>query len=166
MGMGQTFFPLVYLRLQRQRVRLLDVRSGREIDDIPQLVLGQNAQGRKVVQAVGRAASATALPANCQLVNGFDHPRVLIADFAIAEATLKFFLKMLYEKNLFKIAPKIVVHPLDNFEGGLSTLEWRALRELCMGAGARQVILWSGPELSAEQILSHHWNRAFEVVLE
>ena len=135
------------------------------MDDIPQLALCQNAQGRKVIQAVGRVAEQAAQSSACRLVNGFDHPRVLVSDFAIATETLKGFLQLLYAKRWFVLKPKIVLHPLDEFEGGLTTLEWRLLEELCMAAGARDVVLWSGPELSAEQILSSSWDRAHEVTL-
>lgn len=69
------------------------------------------------------------------------HPRTLIADFKVAEQTLKCFEKSATE-NRFFTGVILILHPLTLLEGGLTPIEIRALAELVASAGARQVYLW------------------------
>ena len=86
------------------------------------------------------------------IVNGFKHPRTLIADFTVAEQTLKYFLKLVLPTSPFKASPIIVIHPQAQLEGGLTQIEIRAFAELGLGAGARRVFVWDGPELTREEL--------------
>lgn len=62
----------------------------------------------------------------------FSHPRMLIGNFT-----------------------KVVVHPLDKVEGGLSQIEERVLRELAIGSGgASKVVVWTGAKLSDSEVIA------------
>ncbi|WP_244156069.1 hypothetical protein [Photobacterium angustum] len=44
--------------------------------------------------------------------------------------------------NKFAISPRIVMHQLEKVDGELTDIEERVLKELAMGAGAREVLVY------------------------
>lgn len=141
----------VYVRIKPDRLSVLHVESGNEYRAVPTLAIGKK-NGKDIVLGVGQAAATKAGITHVQLANGFKHPRTLIADFTVAEQTLKHFLKMVLPHSLFTASPVVVVHPQAQLEGGLTQVEVRALVELGLGAGGRKVFIWEGPELSKEEL--------------
>ena len=85
---------------------------------------------------------------NIEVINPFSHPRALLADFALGEKILQNIFQMLQYKKLVAASPLVVIHPMEKTEGGLTVIEHRALRELAIGAGARDAIIYQGPQLS------------------
>jgi rod shape-determining protein MreB len=82
----------------------------------------------------------------------FSHPRTLLANFTNAESFLKSLIAELKGGFLFK--PRMLLHPLERTEGGLTQIEERAFEELCRGAGASKVKVWGGPAaLSDAEVL-------------
>ena len=63
-------------------------------------------------------------------------------------------LKKLYRSKALNPSPKILIHPLEMVEGGLSQVEQRVLLELAVGAGGSKVALWVGHELSDREVLN------------
>lgn len=139
----------VYARISPEFVSVLQVESGREYGDVPLLAVEERG-GKRAIVAAGRATQNSA--STVTLVNAFLHPRTPIADFTMAEQTLRYFLKQVLSGRLFVPSPVVVLHPLGDFEGGLTQIEIRALAELGMGVGARRVYVWQGPELSREEL--------------
>jgi rod shape-determining protein MreB len=79
----------------------------------------------------------------------FTTKRLLIGELSVAEALLKSsFTKLI---NGF-IKPKVVMHPLEYTEGGLSEVEEKILKGLAIVAGARDPKIWVGEELSDKDI--------------
>ncbi|GAB6044225.1 rod shape-determining protein [Endothiovibrio diazotrophicus] len=154
MNLRDLFFsPPCYLLLQRKRLVLRDTGSGRRIDEVPLVAISRD--GRKRILGVGRAAEQEALRSgeDFDLVNGFDHPRTIIRDFNVAEKTLQHFIHRVYRAgSLLRPSPSMIIQVSEPFEGGLTEVELRALCELAAGAGAREVAVWDGPELSDEAI--------------
>jgi len=88
-----------------------------------------------------------------EFVNPFNHPRVIISDVDAAFALFRHVLvKAINRKTL--IRPRVIVHPLqaESIAGGLTQVELRVLREASLSAGAREIFIWTGPELTREQI--------------
>jgi rod shape-determining protein MreB len=83
----------------------------------------------------------------------FSTERMGVAHFQVAEATLNKGFQQIYPKSFFNISPFVVMHQLYQAEGGLCEIEVRILKELALGAGARQVYVWEGEPLSREQLL-------------
>lgn len=80
----------------------------------------------------------------------FSNARLLIADFSQAERLIKQLMKeVLTKRFMLVIAPKMVIHPLECLEGGLSMVEERALWEVGKSSGARQVVVHVGERLDA-----------------
>lgn len=82
----------------------------------------------------------------------FSHPRMVIGDFAAAEQALQAGLKEIWPSRLLQARPKIIMHPREIIEGGVTMIEERVLQELGLGAGARQVKVWVGPELTQDEV--------------
>jgi hypothetical protein len=68
----------------------------------------------------------------------FTTTRLLIGKFFVAEECLKNAVKEFGAIGFFKRAPKIIIQPHEYLEGGLSEVEDRILREIALGAGARE----------------------------
>lgn len=149
--MFQNFKNTLYIRLEPENIRILHVESGYQLADIPALAI-ETRKNQAVVIAAGHDALLQADKPNVTIKNGFLHPRTLIADFTVAEQTLKYFVKKTLPKAIFSLSPTLVLHPLALLEGGLTQIEIRALAELGATAGARQVYVWMGESLSREAL--------------
>lgn len=154
--MLKAFFtrPL-YIQLSPQRVLVRDPKSGRFVDEVPEIAVSRPPGGKATIVAVGAEARMAAAQAGAQLHNPFAHPRSLVSDFTLASELLKAFVHRVGGGGLrFMPSPAIVLHPLGEHEGGLTQIELRALREMAFGVGATEVQLWQGPPLTDEQLLS------------
>ncbi len=45
-------------------------------------------------------------------------------------------------------SPRVIVHQLEKTDGGLTDIEQRVLRELAVGAGAREVVIYLGNKIN------------------
>jgi len=124
-----------------------DISEKEEIEDIPLMAVSKG--NNRSVLAIGAAAKEEALSSKneFELLNGFDHPRTIISDFTIAEKTLQHFFHKLSKNKLLRPSPIVVMHVLEKLDGGLTQVEVRALKELAIGAGARESYVWTGREL-------------------
>ncbi|HZX30100.1 MAG TPA: rod shape-determining protein [Rhodocyclaceae bacterium] len=152
------FHSTVYVRIKPERLSVLHVESGNELADAPVLAIEQK-NGKNSVVAVGHEATTKARLSRITVANGFEHPRTLIADFTVAEQTLKLFVKKVLPRHFFALAPVLVIHPQSSLEGGLTQVEIRAFAELGIGAGARKVYVWEGPELSKGELHELRFSR-------
>ena len=142
---------LYLLQLWRDRFELRDLHSGEVISEPPLVVLGDQA-GKVVFVAAGHEVLSMALEEGMRRVSVTDHPRVLIGDFALAEKYLQWLLRKAAGNRLFPAAPRLVMQQRDCLEGGLTEVELRVLREMALGASAREVLVVEGLQLSLEQV--------------
>lgn len=145
MSLLDGFKPIVYARLEPELLSLREVRSGTMVSEPPVAAILD-----KRVLAVGNAAHQQ----GGSVVNPFKHPRTLVADFTVAQAVLKGFMKKLFAGRWFAPAPLLVLHPRVAPEGGFTQIEIAALRELGVGAGAYKVVVWQGRDLADEELLA------------
>lgn len=87
-AMIDAFSPLLYITLRAQQLRGLNAKSGQVLDEPPVLAI-QTRNGKRTVLAAGHAARQLLGQPEVELVNGFEHPRALLADFTLAENTLR-----------------------------------------------------------------------------
>ncbi len=139
------FGTTLYVQIWENRIKVTDINTSRVFDEKPLVQIETNKKGIKEVTAIGNSASFNT-------VNPFSHPRVLFADFFVAEVLLKRIFKQLVDKKLFSPAPAIVIHPMEKIEGGLTMIEIRAFMELAHGAGARGSVVHQGAELQPSLI--------------
>jgi len=76
-------------------------------------------------------------------------PRMLVGDFTAAQLQLKDAVK---EVRRGFLAPKILIHPMELIEGGVTQVEYRVFVELGLGAGASKAAVYSGPSLSGSAV--------------
>jgi len=86
-------------------------------------------------------------------VGEFSHPRMLIGKFKEAVKLLSHALKLAYPAKFLKPNLILIIHPKETLEGGLSEIEERVLMEMGLEAGARQVKIWQGHDLSRDEIM-------------
>lgn len=83
----------------------------------------------------------------------FTTNRLLIGNFDSALSLTKAAINQVNSGKRRWVTPKICVHPLDYIEGGLSPVEKRLFWELATTAGAFDVRVWEGSELSDMQVI-------------
>ena len=79
----------------------------------------------------------------------FASPRMLVADFTMAEHQLRSALKEV-KRGFF--SPQLLVHPMELIEGGITQVEYRTFMELGVGAGASKVGVWEGKALPDDRV--------------
>lgn len=143
----------LYITARESELRLRHVLAATETVVEPLVAIRE--QGGGMIVGIGQDAkqAATRLP-NTVVVNPFSHPRSLLGDFLVAEKLLRQLIIDLYGHRILRPAPMIVFQPLEKLEGGLTTVEERAFKELCAGAGGREVHVWTGRPLSDQEVVA------------
>jgi len=133
-----------YLRFNRDRVSVRNVSTGEVVEVAAKLGL----DAADIILSVGDPIDPSAV----RELRPFQHPRVLIDDFAGGEKIVQFAFWRLYGKRGIRPSPIVVMHPDLELDGGVTQIEARALREMAEGAGARRVYLHYGQALTDEEV--------------
>lgn len=149
------FNSCLYVQLSPERLIVRDPSTGTQFSEIPEVGIAHDPKNRIV--GVGVAARSAVAGLNGQVVNPFGHPRSLVSDFTVAEQLLKTVVRQVLGSALFRVAPRIVIHPLGDPAGGFTQVERRAIREMALGAGASKVIVWVGRSLSDQEVLNEKY---------
>ena len=94
-----------------------------------------------------------------KVVNPFKYPRLLVHDFVVAEKILQHDFTELHKTRWIAPSPRVIFQPMEKLEGGVTGIEERAYRELCLGAGAREVLLHIGDALSTSTLDFNEFKR-------
>ena len=152
------FKNTIYIEFSDELISVKHVETGNLIEDKPLLALKKSQKGKKIVYAVGSEVEQLQNDSTISIHNGFSHPRVCINDFEIAQATLMYFIRKVLNKKIM-VRPIIIMHPQKDFQGGLSQIEERAIKELAEAAGARQCHVWVGRQLKDVEMISLNFLR-------
>jgi rod shape-determining protein MreB len=106
----------------------------------------ENTKKGLVIKAIGESAKLL-FTENIRVVNPFKHARSFVADFALAEKLLQYGIYTIHNCSILRPAPRVVIHQLEKTEGGLTDIEDRVLRELALGTGAREVVIYLGDKI-------------------
>ncbi|SHE68585.1 rod shape-determining protein MreB [Microbulbifer donghaiensis] len=136
----------LYVQIWEKRIRVTNIENGKIFDESPLVAIEQRNR-RRIVVAVGNRASSVA-GKNIEVINPFSHPRSLLRDFTAGEKLLQHIFKKLTDQTLFTPSPIVVLQPMEKTQGGLTDVEVRAFKELALGAGAREVQVYQGEELT------------------
>ena len=150
MRLLSALLPVRYVRFDADEIVVADARSGRELRDAPFVAVRSTPKGL-LVHAIGAPARRVREP-DVEVFNPFDHPRLVLHQFEIAEALLRYAFQMLAEHWVL-VRPFVVVHPQRELAPGLSDLEERALRELALAAGGREAAIHVGHRLDLEEVV-------------
>src|SRR5690554_6374823 len=136
----------LYIQLWSGRLRIYCIDTKEIFDEEPLMALKNNDKGQPVVVAIGN--SVKALPSNERdtIVNPFQHPRLLVYHFQVAEKILMHGFRELHKNRWFAPSPRVIFHPMDKLDGGVTGIEERLSRALCLVAGAWDIELHFGTE--------------------
>ena len=147
--------PSLYVRLSPARLTVRNTRTGAFISGVPEIAFVRGPKLR--ILGTGDDAAAFRSVKSAQIVNPFTHPRSLVSDFVNAEQVLKAFVRKATGKGLLAAAPRVLFHPLGEPTGGFTQVEVRAFHEMMLGAGASEVVIWQGPDLTDQQVTDRHY---------
>jgi len=139
------FGTTLYVQIWEHRIKVTDIKTLVDFDEKPLIELKELKNGKLEVLAFGNNA-------NIKSLNPFSHPRGILSDFNGGEKLLQLIIHKVLGKGLFTPLPAIVIHVMEKNEGGLTSIENRALREMAVGAGARAALVYEGDELNVSTI--------------
>jgi len=144
-----------YIRIGADRLRIDEVGGTPVFDDLAVVAIRTDSRGRKLIAAVGRAAEKLAGATDIQVVRPFANPRTVLDDFTVASKLMQHGVRQLVLAqgwSAMKPLARVLLHPLRRFEGGLTQVELRSLRELAESCGARLTAVYEGRELTMDEV--------------
>ena len=138
----------IYIQIWANRIKATEINSGNIYDEKPFIAIKKNTKGEETIAAVGSSVELLKNDPSVKVINPFSHPRTLISNFVVAQKLLQHIIYALSKQKTTLITPLIVIHPMEKLEGGLTQIEYRAFKELALGAGARDCVIYQGAELS------------------
>ncbi len=142
------FSGTLYVQIWEHRLKITHIESRRVYDEKPWIAIANRGKKKPIVSAVGNEAYAMQGRHGIEVSNPFSHPRLLVKDFFKAEKVLQHAVRTVLSAKVFSPSPVIVIHPREKLDGGITDVECRLFRELCLGAGAHAVRLHVGEELN------------------
>ncbi len=140
------FGTVLYVQIWEKKIKVTNISTGEVLEE-KALVAIRTQGGKKAIEAVGNDASLIT-DKNITVFEPFVHKRLLLSNFTIAEILLQHEFNLLLKKERAIFQPRVIIHPMEKIDGGLGQIEIRAFRELAIGAGARDVKVHQGVELS------------------
>jgi len=153
--MFDLFQTPLYIRLSPFRLTVRNVKTGAFVSEVPEIAISRGPKPK--VLGAGDEAALYKSSKSAQVLNPFSHPRSLMSDFTAGEQVLKAFVKKLPKGNAFAASPRVLFHLQGDPAGGFTQVEIRAFREMALGAGASEVTIWQGQDLTDEQVLSRDY---------
>jgi len=126
-----------------------DSSTGKLWEDEPVATVETTESGKEQVTAIGVSSGLI----SGERINPFDHPRLIINDFHLAEKIIHHAIRSLFNSSGLSLSPIVVIHVVEDLEGGITPVECRALQEAVEGAGARRVYFWEGRELTDSELI-------------
>jgi rod shape-determining protein MreB len=135
-----------YARIDRTRFSIRDVSTGATFEAAAKI--GLDSANRIV--SVGDMSGSNVV----RTVEPFEHPRIVMSDFACASKLFQYGLHQLTRFKWITPSPILIIQPLMELAGGLSEIENRALLELGESAGARETLIHCGKKLSDQEVVA------------
>jgi rod shape-determining protein MreB len=133
------------VELSENKISIKVFSSNIKYEDEPYIAIETTRKG-EIVKAIGKIAKRET-SSKIRITNPFQHPRSFIGDFFLAEKIIQHGVFEIH-KSRIRPAPRIIMHQLEKTEGGLTSIEDRVLRELAVGAGAREVVIYLGGKIN------------------
>jgi rod shape-determining protein MreB len=145
------FNSCLYIQLWDNRITVTNSNGEKVYDDVPFIAFRKSGKNQMVVDDIGHKAKFMKHNNN-QVINPFTHPRTIINDFYAAEKLIQMIIQSIFQKRFISPSPVVIFHPMETFEGGLTMIEDKALREVMLGAGARESVIYQGSDLKSPNI--------------
>jgi len=150
-SLRKRFTSTFYVQIWEDRLKVMDSAKNKSFDDSPIVVIQTHDSGKKVISGIGKNAAISLKP-NEIAVNPFSHPRALLSDFYVGEKLLQHAFKSISNAKFLRPRPKVIIHPMEKTEGGLTAIEKRAFTELALGAGAVAIKIHVGKTLDITEL--------------
>lgn len=140
LGLGLT----VYLRIRRHWLSVQVVpRHGEavQIEAMARISVRNSSKSTQEVIAIGEEATAFANMPDVRIYDAFCHPRVLIGGFDEAERVAREFIRRAFGGKMPLLGFRMVIYVVEELKGGLTDVENRALQELGLRLGSKEVIV-------------------------
>ena len=137
----------IYMRIRRHwlSVRAIGPRGGiAQVEGLARAASREARGSALEVVAVGEEATALEGVEGVTIHDAFCHPRVIIGGFDAAQLVAGGFLRQICAGGNRWLRFRLIIHPQDDLEGGLTDIEERALKELGLRLGASRVIVYQG----------------------
>jgi rod shape-determining protein MreB len=154
--------PLLYIQLSPERLTVRNPKTGACWSEVPEVAISKT--GVPKILKIGAQARLHDATEGVQIVNPFGHPRTLVGDFTVGEQLLRLAVAHIYPRRWWLPAPRVVLHPLGDPLGGFTQIELRALREMGLGAGAMDIVLWRGAALTDAELLNNDFSGQGQVL--
>lgn len=141
---AEYFNSTLYIQLSSNCLKVVNVHSGVEFNQPPFIAIEKTNSGKSKIKAIGFEAQSLIGMAGVEVENPYLHPRQLVANFLKAQKVLQHAVRIAIGEHLFSPSPRVVLQPMEKLEGGLTDVEIRAFRELCLSAGAREAVIYLG----------------------
>ena len=142
----------LYIQVWPDRIKVTNLSSKMVFDETPLMAIRENSKGVPIVEAIGDKVKCINEVDGYKIINPFMHPRLLVHDFQAGEKIIQHIFQTIHEHKFFAPSPRVIFQPMDRLEGGVTEIEKRVYRELCLGAGAREIHIHIGSELSIYNI--------------
>jgi rod shape-determining protein MreB len=144
-----------YIRLRPDYICLRNVQRGLDIECAPWIALDKQGSKPKVLAVGDEARQLANGNPDITVKNPFTHPRMLISDFTAALLLIRHLMHHAFSgERFFSPSPRVILHPDFLPEGGFTEIEVRAMKELCLGAGAIRCEGWQGRPLEDAELLA------------
>ncbi len=153
---------ILYIQVSPELLTVRNPKTGAFISEIPEVAIAQ--QPKPKIVGVGKEARSHLFSPSVIILNPFASPRSLVSDFAVGVQLMKAFMRRILDNSFLATAPKIVLHLQGEFEGDLSQTEIRGFKEMLIGAGARQIVIWQGRNLGDQELLSGQFSGSGKVL--
>ena len=122
----------LYIQVWSSRLKISSINSEATFDEEPLMALKHNEKGQTLVVAVGSSVKSLLTTERDNIVNPFEHPRLLVHDFQVAEKLLQHAFRVLHKSRWFAPSPRVIFQPMEKLDGGVTQIEERVYRELCL----------------------------------
>jgi rod shape-determining protein MreB and related proteins len=143
----------LYVQISPELVTVRNAKTGTFMSEVPEIAMAHDHPKPRML-SLGQEARVHQSVPYVKIINPFAHPRSLVSDFSLGEQLLKAFVRRIVGTSIFAASSKLVMHLLGEPAGGFTQVEVRAFREMALGAGASEVVVWQGQHLSDQDLLS------------
>ena len=147
---------IIYIRFTRDKVSFSYYPSDVHYEDEPILAIRKKGN-KELVSAVGREVYDLQPEDTSVIYTPFKPFEIEPDKFNFAEKLIRYLMQKGGDSTGAIVAPRVIIHPDKTY---VSEMEEDAYRELAMGAGAREVVVYVGNELQSDEIESVMENRS------
>ena len=158
--LAKFFQKTLYIKIQSHCLFVKHIERNRYLEDIPLIALKHRGK-KRIIAEIGSRARLLKNQPDIEVINPFEHKRLIFYDLRLAAHVITHFIYKLKSNPRISctMAPRIIMHPLKKFEGGITEVEHFLLKQLAQEAGAYKSAVWDGAPLSDNEVLTFNFDQ-------